>query len=103
MFLVIILALTVAYPYLPGFDTSAFKGITLFGAILGALGVKESVGDLIAGVVLIYTRAFLVGDRIQIGDVKGTVLEKTLLVIRIRTSKNLIITIPNATLRQSYV
>ncbi|NET33208.1 MAG: mechanosensitive ion channel family protein [Cyanothece sp. SIO1E1] len=103
LFLLIVLAITIAYPHLPGFDTPAFQGITLFGAILGALGARESVSDVIAGIVLLYTRAFLVGDRIQVNDVKGIVLAKTLLVTRINTPKNVVVTIPNNTLRNSNI
>lgn len=103
LFLLYILALTVAFPYLPGFDTPAFQGITLFGAILGALGARESISDVISGVVLIYTRPFLLGDRIEIVNIQGTVVEKTLFVTRVRTPKNAIVTIPNRALRDSDV
>ena len=98
-----ILAGAIAFPYLPGFDTPAFQGVTLFGAILGALGARESISDVISGVVLIYTRPFLLGDRIAITDIRGTVVEKTLFVTRVRTPKNAIVTIPNRALRDSEV
>lgn len=103
-FLLVIFSITVAYPYLPGgFESPAFKGIAIFGAILGALGARESVSDIISGIVLIYSRAFLVGDRIAVNDISGIVLEKSLLVTRIRTPKNVIITLPNSTLRNSNI
>ena len=41
-------------------------------------------------------RPFKIGDKIKIGDITGIVLEKTLLVTRIRTIKNEEITIPNS-------
>ncbi|MEO0947903.1 MAG: mechanosensitive ion channel domain-containing protein [Cyanobacteria bacterium J06641_5] len=103
LFLLYVLVGTVAFPYLPGFDTPAFQGITLFGAILGALGARESISDVISGIVLIYTRPFLLGDRIEIIKTQGIVIEKTLFVTRIRTPKNAIVTIPNRALRDSDV
>ena len=103
LFLLYILVGTVAFPYLPGFDTPAFQGITLFGAILGALGARESISDVVSGIVLIYTRPFLLGDRIEIIKTRGIVVEKTLFVTRVRTPKNAIVTIPNRALRDSDV
>jgi len=44
-----------------------------------------------------YTRAFKLGDRVKIGEVTGDIIEKTLLVTRIRTIQNEIISIPNST------
>jgi small-conductance mechanosensitive channel len=41
-------------------------------------------------------RPFKIGDRIKIADVTGDVIEKTLLVTRLKTVKNEIITIPNS-------
>jgi len=103
LFLTVLLAIAIGYPFLPGFDTPAFQGVTLFGAILGALGARESVSDIIAGVFLIYTRSFVVGDRIQIDNIGGIVLEKTLFVTRIKTTKNLIVSLPNSFIRNSNV
>ncbi len=103
LFLIFVLGAAIAFPYLPGFDTPIFQGVTLFGAILGAIGARESISDVISGVVLIYTRPFLLGDRITINDIKGTVVEKTLFVTRVRTPKNAIVTIPNRVLRDSDV
>ena len=43
-------------------------------------------------------RPFKIGDRVQIGDVLGNVVEKNLLVTRVLTPKNEEVTIPNATI-----
>ena len=51
---------------------------------------------MVAGLVITYMRPFKIGDRIKIGDVTGDVVEKTLLVTRVRTLKNEITTIPNS-------
>ncbi len=46
-------------------------------------------------------RAFQLGDRVKIGDTLGDIVEKTLLVTRVRTRHNEIITIPNSTIMNS--
>ena len=51
-----------------------------------------------AGLVMTYMRPFRVGDFIKFGDVEGFVVEKTALVTRLRTRKNLVVTIPNSNL-----
>ena len=83
------------YPYLPGSDSDAFKGVSLFFGVLFSLGSSGAVGNMMAGIILTYTRAFQIGDRVKIGDTTGDVLERTLLVTRVRTIKDVTITIPN--------
>jgi small-conductance mechanosensitive channel len=61
------------------------------------------VANLVAGTLLTYTRAFRIGDRIQIGDTTGDVMERTFLVTRLRTPKNEVVAIPNSTALQSSV
>ena len=88
-------AAVVLFPHLPGAQSDAFKGISVFVGVLLSFGSSGAVGNVVAGVVLIYTRAFQLGDRVQIGETMGDVIERTLLVTRIRTIKNVEITIPN--------
>ena len=94
--LVFVLALIVAFPYLPGAKSPAFQGISIFLGVLLSLGSSSAVANAIAGVILTYMRSFLVGDWVQIGDTTGEVVEKNLLVTRVLTPKAEIITIPNA-------
>jgi small-conductance mechanosensitive channel len=101
--LVIVLALIVAFPYLPGAKSPAFKGISIFVGVLLSLGSSSAVANAIAGVILTYMRSFLDGDWVQIGDTTGEVIEKNLLVTRIRTPKAEVITIPNATVMSGTV
>jgi small-conductance mechanosensitive channel len=104
VFLIIVaLALVLAFPYLPGFGSPAFQGISVFLGILFSLGSTAVVANVVAGTILIYTRAFQIGDRIKIGEAIGDIVEKTLLVTRIRTIKNVIITIPNGTVLTSQI
>jgi small-conductance mechanosensitive channel len=84
------------FPYLPGSDSDIFKGVSVFLGILFSLGSSTAIANMVAGLVITYMRPFKIGDRIKIGDVFGDVEEKTLLVTRIRTPKNEMITIPNS-------
>jgi len=91
-------ALVVAFPYLPGAGSDAFKGVSLFIGLVFSLGSSGVVGNAVAGVLITYMRPFQMGDRIAVGETVGDVVEKSLLVTRIRTIKNVDVTIPNATL-----
>lgn len=95
-FLVIVTALISAYPYIPGSSSQAFQGV---GLVLGAIisfASSSAISNIVAGIILTYTRAFKLNDRVKIGDSIGDVVEKTLLVTRIKTIKQVIITIPNS-------
>ncbi|MBN1428356.1 MAG: mechanosensitive ion channel family protein [Anaerolineae bacterium] len=102
-FLVLAFAAIMLFPYLPGSDSLAFQGISVFLGLLFSLGSASAIGNIIAGVVLTYTRAFRVGDRVKIADTVGDVTEKTLLVTRIRTIKNVEITVPNSMVLGSHI
>lgn len=101
--IIIAIAAIVAFPYLPGFNSPAFQGISVFLGLLLSLGSTSAIANVIGGIILIYTRAFRIGDHIQIGDVIGDLIEKNFLVIRICTPTNKIITIPNSSLLSSNV
>ena len=85
------------FPYLPGSNSDIFKGVSVFLGILVSLGSSSAISNMVAGLVITYMRPFKIGDRIKIGEITGTVLEKSMLVTRLRTIKNEEITIPNAT------
>ena len=102
-FLILALAMIVAFPYLPGSGSPAFQGVSLFLGLLLSLGSTAAVANIVGGVILIYTRAFEVGDRVQIGDAVGDIVAKALLVTRLRTPKNMVITMPNSTVLSSNV
>jgi small-conductance mechanosensitive channel len=71
--------------------------------VLFSLGSTSAIANVVGGIILIYTRSFQLGDKISIGDVIGDVIEKGLLVTRIRTPSNKIITIPNSSLLNTNV
>jgi len=90
------LTVVVVYPYIPGSDTEAFKGISLVAGALFTLGASGAAGNFIGGISLVFSKAFRVGDWVRIGDVMGSVLESTLLFTRIRTIRNEVVTIPTS-------
>lgn len=102
-FLIIAFAGIIIFPYLPGSDSDAFKGISVFLGILFSLGSAGAISNVMAGLVLTYMRPFRVGDRVKIGESSGDVVEKTLLITRVRTPKNVDITIPNAQVLNSHI
>jgi len=99
--LVMAFAVIVIFPYLPGSDSPVFQGVSVFLGFMFTLSSAGSLSNIIAGTVLTYMRAFQLGDRVKIGDTLGDIVEKTLLVTRVRTRYNEIITIPNVTIMNS--
>jgi small-conductance mechanosensitive channel len=95
-FLLYAFTLVLIFPNLPGSDSEIFKGVSVFVGILFSLGSSTAIANMVAGLVITYMRPFKIGDRIRIGEVFGDVEEKTLLVTRIKTPKNEVITIPNS-------
>ncbi|WP_369765169.1 mechanosensitive ion channel family protein [Flavobacterium sp. WC2429] len=92
----------VIFPYLPGSDSPVFQGVSVFLGFLFTFGSAGSLSNIIAGLILTYMRLFKIGDRVKIGEVVGDIIEKSLLVTRIRTIKNEIISIPNSTVMSSH-
>lgn len=92
----------VIFPYLPGSDSKIFQGVSVFLGFLFTFGSAGSLSNVMAGLVLTYMRLFKIGDRVKIGDVVGDIIEKSLLVTRIRTIKNEIISIPNSSVLNSH-
>ena len=80
-----IFALAMAYPYLPGAQTEAFKGLTVILGIMVSIGASGLIGQIASGMILVYTRAFAVGEYVRIQDCEGTVTELGLFVTRPRT------------------
>ena len=87
--------LMLIYPFLPGAGSELFKGFSLFVGALFTLGASSSVANVISGVILTYTRSFSLGDRVQIGETTGDVIQQGLFVTRMRTIFNEEVTVPN--------
>ncbi len=103
MFLIVAIALVMAGPYMPGFGSPAFQGVSIFVGALLTLGSSSAVSNALAGLILIYTRAFQMGDFIRIDDTVGTVQDKSLFVTRVLTPKQETVTIPNASVLNNNV
>ncbi len=93
--IILALMVVVVYPYLPGSDSAAFRGVSVFLGLLLSLGSSSVIANAVAGTILTYLRAMYPGDYVQLGELTGTVVDKSLLVTRIRTIKNEMVTIPN--------
>jgi small-conductance mechanosensitive channel len=100
--LILAFMFVVIFPYLPGSDSPIFKGVSVFLGFLITFGSSGSLSNIISGFVITYMRLFKIGDRVKIGEVVGDVIEKSLLVTRVRTIKNEIISIPNSTVMSSH-
>jgi small-conductance mechanosensitive channel len=94
--LIWLFAIVVAYPYLPGSQTEAFKGVGVFLGLMVTLGSSGFVNQIMGGLMVTYSRALRVGDFVRIGDVEGTVVHLGVLSTKVRSVKNEEVTIPNA-------
>lgn len=102
-FFILAFTMMVALPYLPGWESPAFKQVGLVIGILVSFGSTGVVSNVMAGAVLTYTNAFKFGDRIKIGEAVGDIVEKNLFVTKVRTPKNEVISIPNGTIMTSNI
>ncbi len=101
--LLIAFAVIIAYPYIPGSDSEAFKGVSLFLGILFSLGSTSVIGNLIAGYTMTYRKTFKIGDVVQIDNTAGEVVDIKLFVTRLRTHKNEEVIIPNSVILSNNV
>ncbi|HEX9204638.1 MAG TPA: mechanosensitive ion channel family protein, partial [Candidatus Deferrimicrobiaceae bacterium] len=102
-FFILAFALTVAFPFIPGSKSEAFKGVSIFLGVLFSLGSTSTISNAMAGLSITYMRAFKVGDRVRIGDTIGDVIDQGLLVTHIRTIKNEDITVPNSMVLNAHI
>jgi small-conductance mechanosensitive channel len=95
---IIIFAVVIAYPHIPGSDSDAFKGISILLGVLFSLGSTSVISNLMAGYTMTYRRAFRIGDRVKIGDTVGDVTEMRVLVTHLQSLKNEEVVLPNSTI-----
>ncbi|MBK0378422.1 mechanosensitive ion channel family protein [Mucilaginibacter segetis] len=100
--LILAFMLVVIFPYMPGSNSGIFKGVSVFIGVLFTFGSAGALGNVVAGLVLTYMRAFKIGDRVKIGEVTGDIIGKSLLVTRIRTIQNEVISIPNSNVMNNH-
>lgn len=94
--LIWIFALVMAYPYLPGAQTEAFKGMSVLLGLMISLGASSIVGQAASGVILMYSRSIRKGEYVRIGDCEGMVSEVSMLTTRIQTGSGEEINLPNS-------
>jgi small-conductance mechanosensitive channel len=93
--IVVIVALFFIAPLIPGTGSTAAKGISVILGLMVSFGSTSTVGNVIAGIVLTYMRPFQIGDRVNVGQVTGDVVERTFLYTRLRTIKNEDVLVPS--------
>jgi small-conductance mechanosensitive channel len=91
-----VFALAMAYPYLPGAQTDAFKGLSVLLGLMFSLGATSLVGQAAAGLIIMYTKTLRAGEYVRVNDFEGTVVESGLFVTRIRTGLGEELTISNS-------
>jgi small-conductance mechanosensitive channel len=101
--LVLIFALVIAYPYIPGSESEAFKGISILLGLIVSIGSSSIIANIIAGYSLAYRRPFRVGDRVEINGTIGDVIEMRVLVTRLRSLKNEEVVIPSTAILNGQV
>lgn len=89
-------AVAMAYPYLPGAHSEAFKGLSVLIGLMVSIGASGVVGQVVSGIILVYTYALKKGEYVRIQDYEGTVTELSLFVTRLRTGMGEEVAIPNA-------
>ncbi len=101
--LIILFTIVAIWPYLPGSGSQVFQGVSVFFGLMFSLTSASALSNFIAGLTITYTRAFKLGDRVKIGEVTGDIIEKSMLVTKIKTIKNEEITVPNTKIMNSEV
>jgi small-conductance mechanosensitive channel len=89
-------ALAMAYPYLPGSHSDAFRGLSVLVGLMISLGASNLVGQAASGLILIYGRVFRKGEYVRIGEHEGTVTELGMFATRIRTGLGEELTLANS-------
>jgi len=99
----ILIAAVICFPYIPGSDSAAFQGLTILVGVMVSMGSNSVVSNVLAGLFVLYKRSMNVGDRIRVGDFYGDVMQIRLMETYLKSVKNELISIPNATLLSSEV
>ncbi len=93
--LIWLFAIAMAYPYLPGAQTEAFKGMSVLIGLMASIGASSFVGQLTGGLILTYTGMLRKGEYVRIGDHEGTVISIGAFNTCILTGLGEEVTLPN--------
>jgi small-conductance mechanosensitive channel len=94
--LIWLFALVMAYPYLPGAETEAFKGVSVLVGLMVSLGAGSVVGQAASGLILMYSRTLKAGDYVKVGEHEGTIVRVGMFLTRLRTGRGSEVTLPNS-------
>ncbi len=94
--LIWLFALAIAYPFLPGATSEAFKGVSVLAGLMLSLGASGVVSQVVSGLSLMYSRTLRAGEYVRIGDTEGTVSAVGLIATRIQTGMGEEVSLPNA-------
>ncbi len=89
-------ALAMAYPYLPGSHSEAFKGVTVLAGLMLSLGASSVVGQALSGLSLMYSRSVRTGEYVKVGETEGTVVALGMFTTRIQTGMGEEVSVPNS-------
>jgi small-conductance mechanosensitive channel len=93
-----IFAIIIAYPYIPGSQTEAFKGLSVFFGLMISLGSTGIINQIMSGLFVVYSKALKTGEWVKINETEGEVLDVGSLAAKIRTIEGQEVTIPNSML-----
>jgi small-conductance mechanosensitive channel len=95
-FVIWLFALAMAYPYLPGANTEAFKALSVMAGLMLSLGASSVVGQALSGLSLMYSRSLRVGEYVKIGDTEGTVTSMGMFATKVHTGMDEEVSLPNS-------
>lgn len=99
----IILWIVLIVSVLPMIGVSPASLVAVLGAggAAIALALKDSLGNVAGGIIILMNKPFNKGDTIEVGDTIGVVDAIDLLTTRLHTFDNKVVTIPNGTITTS--
>lgn len=96
--LVWITGFMVAYPYIPGSGSQAFKGVSILLGLMLSMGSSGLVSQFMSGFVVLYSGAIRTGEYVNFGDIEGVITDIHLMSTRVKTPKNEYVIVPNSVL-----
>jgi small-conductance mechanosensitive channel len=88
-------AVVMAYPYLPGSGSEAFKGVSVLLGLMFTLGGTSLFGQAASGLILMYARIFRIGEYVRIDSYEGTITELGTFTTKLRTGLGEELTLSN--------
>ncbi len=89
-------SLAMAYPFLPGASSEAFKGVSVLAGLMLSLGASGVVGQIVSGLSLMYSRTLRQGEFVKIGEIEGRVTSVGMFTLKLHTGLSEEVSLPNA-------